>query len=240
MIPVLIPARQEKASDGFLCGEPPTYEDLLHQEFDWEEDRPVLVVPPEALQSLLSSPKGINRLQPRFGAVSEKERAQLRATFYLVEEWRTGSVGNREEFSKWTAIQRVAEREESPDSRSRRVADFLARHSIELVDKQGLQKSIAELLHGRGDVRLWWNRQMNAPFPGIFVENFVEGLFVLLLLNLANPESIAKCPRCGKSFIRTKTIQRFCDGKCGNNDRQARHRSKVKNQEEKHGTKKAR
>lgn len=207
-----------------------------------EDDRQVKVVPFDALQALLKLSKSFPEFEDRFGRVSKREKAHIVATFKLIEEWRSGDRAKREEYLGWKRSQINAFVKEYADKGSPLGSEF-AQHLIdsdkERVEGQSLQCTVTDLLNRRADVRVWWNAHTQTPCPGIFVENFVEALFVLLLLNLSNAVSRAVCP-CGKAFTRTKTTQVFHSARCGNRDRKARQRSRERDEEAKRGTQKAR
>ncbi|MBA3914201.1 MAG: hypothetical protein H0X25_10220 [Acidobacteriales bacterium] len=99
-------------------------------------------------------------------------------------------------------------------------------------------ETIARQLTGLGTLRVWFDKRNETLSPGIVAADFNEALYVLLLLNLANVESVAICTRCGHQFRRTRTAQAFCSLRCGNNARQAKQRMKRKG--EKNVTRKAR
>jgi hypothetical protein len=241
LIPVLIPTTRGNASDGFLCGNLPTPQDYASSghSHEPEEDRLVQVVPPDALQALLTT-KGFVKFERRFGTLTKSQKAHICATFYLIEEWRSGDPKKRSKYLGWTQSQREAEEWFGKGPESAELAKHLFESDKALVEAQGLQGTVTDLLNRRGEVRVWRNKHTNGPCPGIFVKDFVEALFVLLLLNLTDPNSEAICARCKKPYLRTKSTQLFCTQKCANNARKTRQRIRKRNQEAAGGTHKAR
>lgn len=198
------------------------------------------VVPPDAIQALLSG-KGFAKFERRFGALTKGQKARIHGTFSLIEEWRTGDPEKRNKYLGWTMSQRNAEEFLGKGTaESAWLARHLFRSDKELVEAQGLQRTVTDLLNRHGEVRVWWNKQMNAPCPGILVKDLAGALYMLLLLNLADPSSLAICPRCKAHYTRTKSTQKFCTLRCGNNARQERKRIKERDQEAQCGTRKAR
>jgi len=244
MIPVIIPTPNGIACDGVLYGNLPTlvdYASLAHSH-EPEDDRRVTVVADDALQNLLKPSKAFARFERRFGDVSDVERARINSTFRLIEEWRAGNPHKRVEYLAWmrlgiNTLHKELGAKGSPLPES--FTDSLTKRNEELVKAQGPARTVSDLLNRRGELRVWWNAQLKTPCPGIFVQNFVEALFVLLLLNLTNPEGVAICP-CEKKFTRTKTTQLFCSARCGNKERKARQRSRQRDEEAKRGARKTR
>ena len=120
------------------------------------------------------------------------------------------------------------------------MAISLARHDLDYVESRSLPRAITDRLNGLGTLRIWRDKRTDSLSLGVLADDFVWALHLLLLLNLANSESVAVCGRCRKRFTRTKTNQDFCSLRCGNSARKARQRLKEKEKEIHDGTRKAR
>lgn len=245
MIPVIIPTPKGGTSDGVLYGNLPTLEDYASpsHSHEPEDNKPVSVVPDDALQALLrQSGSSFAKFERRFTPVSDRQRAEIMATFRLIEWWRTGNPAKRTNYLAWKSLQ-IDKFHKELAARGSPVPDSLSKYVIEsqerLLDSQGLESTVTASLNRKGEVRVWWNATSTSPSPGILVPNFVEALFALLLLNLENPESIAECP-CGEKFPRTKTTQIFHSARCANKYRKARQREKEREEGAKRGTRKTR
>jgi hypothetical protein len=243
MIDVLIPVPANAREDGVAYADTPSTseyeglpdEGLLH-------DCPVRVVPAGALQALLKKSPTFAAYEKRFGQVSDRDKASIIALFALVEEERTLDQDKRnsarQEFETWTLIKRRNERKEartkSSPEEEEKMAQYLADHDMACHKKRERPHTITNQLNG-WTLRVWRDERTDPDTlsPGVLAGDFVGALHVLLLLNLARPESVAECGRCKKRFSRTKTTQHFCSLRCGNNARQARQR--IRNEAKKKG-----
>jgi hypothetical protein len=72
---------------------------------------------------------------------------------------------------------------------------------------------------------LWVERE-SVFAPGLYCDNMTTALATALFSQVASPQSVAICERCGNHFTRTKRAQRFCSLRCGNADRKARQRER--------------
>jgi hypothetical protein len=236
-ITVLISVADDARNDGVVFKDAPSpYEFTLPDEV--LHDCPVSVVPAEALQALLKLSRSFAIYEQRFGQVSERDKADILALFSLIEEERNWNPAKRQEFEKWTLAKRRAERKEAPvklsPEEAERMARYLANHDKACLEKRGCLHTmgglhaITDRLSGWATLRVWRNKRTDTLSLGILAEDFVGALHVLLLLNLANSESLAVCAWCNKRYTRTMTSQNFCSKRCGNNARKARERSRKK------------
>jgi hypothetical protein len=155
----------------------------------------VRIVPAAALQALLKQGQSFGLFEKRFGQVSKSQTANILALFSLIEEERTWDQGKRLDFAKWTLIKRKAQRDEGKVKRSSdkgdEMARILAEHDRASVDKRGRLRTITDQLNGLGTLRLWRDKHTDSLNVGVLAEDFLSALLILLLLNLANAESVA-------------------------------------------------
>jgi hypothetical protein len=233
VISVLIPETSKATVDGIAyADEPSISEYVLSERLHLPENCTVRVVPVAALQALLKESQSFAAFEKRFGQVSKSQKANILALFSLIEEERTWDETKRQDFIRWTLIKRRAQRAEAKVKRSREEAEAMANtmadHDRASVDRRGLLRTITDELNGLGTLRIWRDKRTDSLSLGVLADDFVSALRILLLLNLANSESVAVCGWCKKRFTRTKTNMDFCSLRCGNNARKARQRAKQK------------
>lgn len=233
MISILIPAPDNALADGTAYADAPSISEYeLSDEHYPQENCPVRVVPAEALQALLKKSRSFTTYEKRFGEVTKAQKASVLALFSLIEEERTLGETKRQEFDTWTLIKRRAERDEAKVKRSPEEAEMmasrLAEHDRAWVERRGRLRTITDQLNGLGTLRIWRDNRTDSLSVGVLADDFRSALLILLLLNLANSESVAVCGWCSKRFTRTKTNMEFCSLRCGNNARKARQRAKHK------------
>jgi hypothetical protein len=230
MVSVLIPAAKHR--HGVVLADAPCLcEHEIHHADELRDDCPVWAVPMGALQALLRRSSSFAAYEKRFGQVSDSERAGILALFSLIEHERTFDEAKLRSWRDWIFIKHKKEREEAHVKHALEESDAMARRlsrcDTDALDRGGAVRSIANTLSG-GILRVWRDERSDILAPGILVNDFREALHVLLLLNLASPESLAQCGKCGKQFTRTKVTQQFCSLRCGNNARKTRQRLKQK------------
>ena len=199
------------------------------------EDLLVRVVPPEALQRFLEKSPKFRALEQRFGRISPRHKLILRSLFVLLEQIRSsGGPRKRSRYYGYLLQIRTVERREASVKRTGQESESMARYLFELdrkrFERSSPLKELVRHLHYRGSLRLWMDRRTKTLAPGVLSANFNDALLNLLLLNLANPASVAICPRCAAQFMRSKSTQIFCSGRCANNDRKARQRLRERDQ----------
>ena len=246
MISVIIPTKMGERRDGIAFADSL---DPIAMEYGYtspdahHEDFAVRIVPRESLQALLRGHKSFAAYETRFGAVLESERHAIIGLFKLMEAARSGEDEPRKEYLVRTLGKLKSQRKEIISKASRTNSDAMVRYFFER-DRKGLADYgplgvLVKELQGVSTLRLWQNDSEPTLSIGLSAEDFPHALRVHLLLLLQDSESIALCKRCSREYTRTKTTQVFCCGKCGNNDRQARYRSKGK-ENSSHGTHKTR
>lgn len=75
-----------------------------------------------------------------------------------------------------------------------------------------------------GRLVLWWSQREKMLQAGLYFKKFADALYALFSLQVAMPEGVGFCERCGKVFKRTRVAQKFCSTKCGNYVRKMRER----------------
>lgn len=75
---------------------------------------------------------------------------------------------------------------------------------------------------------LWWVNQEQRLAAGLYCPNAQTALFAVSFSQVAEPEGLAICMRCGKPFERCRTAQKYCSLRCANAGRKARERERRK------------
>lgn len=87
-----------------------------------------------------------------------------------------------------------------------------------------------------GRLVMWYSRRDKMLQAGLYFKTFADALYALFSLQVAMPEGVGFCERCGKVFKRSRVAQKFCSTKCGNYIRKKRERAAEKQQEVISGT----
>ena len=61
---------------------------------------------------------------------------------------------------------------------------------------------------------VWWSYQKKRFAPGLYCPDSRTALYALALSSMGEPGSLGACLRCGKAFIMTKVIKRYCSESC--------------------------
>jgi hypothetical protein len=78
-----------------------------------------------------------------------------------------------------------------------------------------------------GRLVLWWSRREKTLLSGLYFAKVQDAIYALFTLQVAHPEGVGICERCGKFFKRSRVAQKFCSIKCGNYVRKKRERVKT-------------
>jgi hypothetical protein len=243
MISVLVPAAGASA-DGLVFADPPDITEFdLPNYREVTEDCPVWVVPPGALQAFLEKSSKFKALEKKFGRLSHREQIRLKSLFELLELVRSADPQKHERYCALLLLNRQVEQAEAKVQRSQEENEQMTRtlfeHDRRAFDERGPVGELIERLGLCGSLRIWLDTRTKTVAPGIFAGSFYGALLSLLVLNLANPKSVAICPKCKSQFRRSKSTMIFCSSRCASNDRKARQRSRERQlKEETHGPRK--
>jgi hypothetical protein len=236
-IPILIPAREPKSSNGLvLLPEGPVYVRVLQIEELTEENQ-------------------LRTFEKQFGAIPDSSRTNLLALLRLAQTTKSGDFKHLRPYSRLQAAARIQRElnllksiadtlkgDARKITKTKLVKPFVANRRRYLEQEESLilkrfesghpLSAIAELALEinrsllKARLVLWWPKSKGVLTLGLYCPEAESGLAALVFASLPNPQGLGICQRCSRQFLRKKRGQRFCSLRCGNADRKARERER--------------